>query len=121
MTIRRVIVALCRDLRHLAAKNLAGEGVHGEADAAPVRVDLRDVDFVDRGPHLRLSTLPTRKRLDTAAAGSAPAHVDAAVDDDALDRRADRGIAEFDFRAFRAALFWATAASATSTEALANL
>ena len=76
---------------------LAGVGVAGERHGL-ADVDVADVGLVDRGPHLH----PLQVAGQQEQAGRVEARLhrladgDAAVDDDALDRRLDDGVAEVD-------------------------
>ena len=110
------------DLAHLAVKHLAGEGVHGERDGL-AGMDVADVGLVDGHPDLHpRQVLGDQEQARRVQAGDhGLADVDAAVDDDALDRRLDGAVAEVALRPLNAARAWATAAWADRHVGLGHL
>ena len=85
-------------LAHRAVKFLAGIGVDGEGHGL-ADVDPPDVGLVDRGPGLyALGVAADEKQAGDAHVGDhGLADVDLAVDDHAVDRRADGAVVEIGF------------------------
>ncbi len=92
-----IVCGPSRHLRHLAAERGAGEGGDGEGDVL-AGLDAADIALVDAGPDLDaaqvLGDAEQLGRLE--AGGDGLADIDAALDDDAVDRCPDLGAVEID-------------------------
>ena len=91
------MLAFSRICETLPSKILARQGADRESDGLPL-VDRADVRLVDRRPDLQAAQVlgDQEEARGIQAGDDGLADVDAAVEDDALDRRADRRVSEVD-------------------------